>query len=70
MTVRLHFTPTSIWLEVRDDGIGFDPLTIPPAGQGGVGLRSITERAARLGGTLTCDSSPGAGTQVKVEVTL
>ena len=70
VTVRLHYTPASICLEVRDDGVGFDPLAIPPAGRGGVGLRSITERAARLGGTLTCESRPGEGTRVKVEVTL
>jgi signal transduction histidine kinase len=67
VTVRLQFTPASFSLEVRDDGIGFDPLTTLGAGQGGVGLRSITERAARLGGTLTCESSPGAGTRVKIE---
>src|SRR5512143_2493016 len=42
VTVRLQYSSTSICLEVRDDGIGFDPLTIASTGQGGVGLRSIT----------------------------
>jgi signal transduction histidine kinase len=70
VTLRLCYTPTSISLEVSDDGVGFDPLAVRPEGRGGVGLRSITERAARLGGTLACDSRPGEGTRVKVEVTL
>lgn len=70
VTVRLHFTANKILLEVGDDGIGFDPLTVGPEGRGGVGLRSMAERATRLGGTLICDSSVGAGTRVKVEVAL
>ena len=70
VTLRLHYTADSISLEVTDDGIGFDPLAIPPEGRGGVGLRSIKEHAARLGGTLACDSKPGEGTRVKVEVAL
>jgi len=70
VTLRLRYTPTSISLEVSDDGVGFDPLAVRPEGRGGVGLRSITERAARLGGTLACDSRPGEGTRVKVVVTL
>jgi signal transduction histidine kinase len=66
----LRYSPDSISLEVTDDGIGFDPLSIRPEGRGGVGLRSIKERAARLGGTLVCDSRPSEGTRVKVEVRL
>jgi signal transduction histidine kinase len=69
VTLHLHYTPDSISLEVADDGAGFDPLAVPPEGRGGIGLRSIKERAARLGGTLVCDSRPGGGTRVKVEVT-
>jgi signal transduction histidine kinase len=70
VSVWLRFTPTTVALEVRDDGIGFDPQNIPATGQGGVGLRSIAERTARVGGELTYESKPGAGTRVKVEVTL
>jgi signal transduction histidine kinase/ligand-binding sensor protein len=64
--VRLEFTDTTIRLQVRDDGIGFDPLTARNAG--GVGLRSIEERAAKVGGQVTLESSPGAGTTVTVEI--
>jgi signal transduction histidine kinase len=70
VTLRLRYSQDSISLEVSDDGVGFDPSAVRPEGRGGVGLRSITERAARLGGTLACDSRPGEGTRVKVEVTL
>ena len=68
VTVRLHFTPATFYLEVLDDGVGFDRSAI--AGRGGVGLRSIAERAARIGGQLTHESKPGEGTRLRVEVTL
>jgi signal transduction histidine kinase len=68
VSVGLHFTDTSIRLEVRDDGVGFD--TDVAEGQGGVGLRSLGERAARAGGKLSCESKPGEGTRVSVEVSL
>jgi signal transduction histidine kinase len=54
-------------LVVRDDGVGFDPT------QRGVrsrrlGLTSMRERAHARGGVATVESSPGAGTTVRVEV--
>jgi signal transduction histidine kinase len=51
---------------VYDDGIGFDPLTARDAG--GVGLRSLEERAAKVGGQITVSSQPGAGTTVAVTI--
>jgi signal transduction histidine kinase len=68
VSVGLHFTDTSIRLEVRDDGVGFDAQVAE--GQGGVGLRSLGERAARAGGKLTYETQPGEGTRVMVEVNL
>jgi signal transduction histidine kinase/ligand-binding sensor domain-containing protein len=53
-------------LEIRDDGIGFDPVTAREGG--GVGLSVMEERAADLGGQLTLESEPGAGTTVKVSL--
>jgi signal transduction histidine kinase len=35
---------------------------------GGVGLRSFEERAAKLGGRVSLESSPGQGTTVTVEI--
>jgi signal transduction histidine kinase len=64
VTVRLQFTDKTVCLQVCDDGIGFDPLTARNAG--GVGLRSFEERAAKVGGQVTLESSPGEGTTVTV----
>jgi len=66
--VHMNFTTSSISLEVQDDGIGFEPQLVPVEGRGG--LRTIAERTARIGGTLTYVSAPLQGTRVKVEVTM
>ena len=50
--------------EVHDDGRGFD-LSLAGAG---VGMRSMRERAAALGGKLEVDSEPGRGTRVRLRV--
>jgi len=54
-------------LEVRDDGAGFDPDD-PELRARHLGLTSMEERAARLGGTLQLRSAPGEGTVVVLEV--
>jgi signal transduction histidine kinase len=54
-------------LEISDDGIGFDPLVSRP---GHMGLRTMAERAATLGGSLEVSSTPGGGTIVRVAVPL
>jgi signal transduction histidine kinase len=68
VTVHLHFTLATVCLEVRDDGVGFDPQTVPAERRGG--LRTIAERTARVGGKLTYESALGQGTRVMVEVPL
>jgi len=52
-------------LEIRDDGIGFDAGADFP---GHLGLRSMRERAARLGGTLEVASGPGSGTTIRARI--
>lgn len=57
---------------VRDWGRGFDP-SVPRVGDGPgerVGLNSMQERVAILGGTFEVQSQPGVGTLIKVEVPL
>jgi PAS domain S-box-containing protein len=49
--------------EVADDGRGFGPGTNP-----GVGVRSMRERAAVLGGKLEIESEVGEGTRVRLRV--
>lgn len=51
---------------IEDDGRGFDVEAV--AGQGRLGLPGIAERLAVVGGTLSIDSSPGAGTTLYVRI--
>jgi signal transduction histidine kinase len=50
-------------LEVADRGRGFDPQTVLHAHTSN-GLTSMHERAVLAGGTLTLESTPGAGTRL------
>ena len=56
-----------IRLCVVDGGTGFDPTEARRPGHG-FGLTSMRERAEALGGRLTIDSRPGAGTRVEVSL--
>jgi PAS domain S-box-containing protein len=62
----------AVWLEVRDWGRGFEPTEVASDGGPGerVGLSSMRERVALLGGRLEIHSEPGEGTSVVVEVPL
>ena len=51
---------------VEDDGVGFEPEQ--RVAQEHIGLLGMRERAEALGGTLTIESSAGAGTTIVVEV--
>ena len=55
----------SSWLEVSDDGRGFDQTTVPA----GVGTKGMRQRALALGGELRVWSKPGEGTRVRLELT-
>jgi signal transduction histidine kinase len=63
--LRLDRQDDELFLEVRDDGRGFDPAEPFP---GHLGLRSIQERAARLGGTCSIESAPTQGTSLHVRI--
>jgi len=54
-------------LEVRDDGVGFDPGRIRKSG---FGLVSMRERVAMMGGKHTVESVIGKGVRVLVELPL
>ncbi|WP_426311520.1 sensor histidine kinase [Cellulosimicrobium sp. E-16] len=67
----------AVALDVVDDGRGFDPdgLAEPSEDQpggtaGGFGLVAMRARLAELGGTLSVESAPGAGTAVAAWVPL
>jgi signal transduction histidine kinase len=54
-------------LEVTDDGHGFDPGD-PELRSRHLGLTSMEERAAELGGRLAISSTPGSGTTIRLEL--
>lgn len=64
VTVSLAFGADFTRLEVTDDGVGFD-LAVAQEG-GGQGLRSLRERAQRIGAKLFIESMFGKGTTVRV----
>jgi signal transduction histidine kinase len=68
ITVELQQAPACVLLEIRDDGVGFNPAVARE--NGGLGLRGIAERVAQLDGTFTLQSALGAGTQLRVEIAL
>ncbi len=51
-----------VQLRIEDNGRGFDPAQTT----GGMGLRNLDERVARLNGSLQITSAPGCGTTVEV----
>jgi len=65
VTVEVKQTDTVVQVQIRDDGSGFDGNRIR-----GIGLLGMDERVKRLGGTLTIDSTPGAGTTIRAELPL
>jgi PAS domain S-box-containing protein len=70
---RLVRRGSKVRLEVRDEGRGFDlSLASKEVGSPGerVGLSSMRERVALLGGELKITSRPGAGTSLVAEVPL
>jgi signal transduction histidine kinase len=66
-TITVHLTQggAGIRLEIGDDGVGFDPTGDFP---GHLGLRSMRERAARIGAVLELESAPGQGTRTCILV--
>jgi signal transduction histidine kinase/ligand-binding sensor domain-containing protein len=66
----LSFEGPQLELRVRDNGRGFDPGAVSAHGGPGFGLTSMRERAAQIGGRVSVNSRPGAGTEVVLEAPL
>ncbi len=60
--VDLIYEANRLTLRVADDGRGFDPAKDKVDG---FGLRSMSERLAKLGGHVEVESAPGKGTRVE-----
>ncbi|MGZ8613985.1 MAG: sensor histidine kinase, partial [Actinomycetota bacterium] len=64
--ISLSQTNGSLDFEIRDDGRGFDQT-----GTGyGTGLQGIIDRLDAIGGSVTIETEPGAGTSVSGRVPL
>jgi signal transduction histidine kinase len=66
VTVRAERHGRRVWLEVADDGRGFDAGSERPEGH--FGLRLAEDLARDAGGDLTIDSRSGEGTRVRIEL--
>jgi len=69
--VTLRRDDGDLLLEMRDDGVGFDPAVIGHTQHTpGLGLLTMQERVVQAGGHYALSSSPGAGTQITVRLPL
>jgi signal transduction histidine kinase len=64
LTLQLTHANGQIHLRIVDDGQGFDPMQT----SGGLGLRNIRERVARLDGQLSIASEPSRGTRLEAVI--
>jgi signal transduction histidine kinase len=65
VSISLDFQAMHLYLTVSDDGQGFElARAFEPTGHHHVGLVSMHERAAVIGGELEVSSQPGQGTRV------
>jgi signal transduction histidine kinase len=67
ITVKVRAVDGRVLLEIQDDGHGFEPGAAELRSRR-LGLTSMEERAARVGGKFEIRSAPGAGTTVRLEV--
>jgi signal transduction histidine kinase len=67
ITVEMNYQPQYFQLYVSDDGHGFDTNALSVS-QTGIGLKSMHNRAALIGGNLSIHSSPLTGTTVALKI--
>jgi signal transduction histidine kinase len=68
ISVALRTANGNVELEITDNGKGFQPEAIRD--QGGMGMVSIRERVATLGGEYSITSKPDEGTRVWISAPL
>ncbi|MBN2258042.1 MAG: GAF domain-containing protein, partial [Anaerolineaceae bacterium] len=62
--INLQHTLKGVAMLIHDDGCGFKPTKVAPAGHYGLGM--MHERAAAIGANLEITSKPGKGTDVVI----
>lgn len=63
VVVSVQMSPAGVHMEIRDNGVGFDPDKVPAAS---LGQRIISERAENINADLEVTSAPGKGAKVVV----
>jgi signal transduction histidine kinase len=67
LAVELRYAD-DLTLRVSDNGSGIDPVIADRGKDGHFGLQGMQERAARIGGNLTLESSSNSGTEIRLVV--
>ncbi len=70
ITVTVRYDREGVWLQIADDGIGFEPRPHLDghARAGHFGLVGLSERARHLGGSLQVTSRPDEGTVISARL--
>ncbi len=70
--IRFKNSSSGLYVELSDDGIGFDAESYnsESSSHDGFGLFDIREKLNHLGGRLIIDSTPGKGTAISMQVPL
>lgn len=68
--LTLSYMHDQVTLDIRDDGVGFEPSAGRPhhADDGGYGLLGMRQRVQRVSGRLEIESEPGSGTAISASV--
>jgi two-component system, NarL family, sensor histidine kinase YdfH len=66
VSVNLDVQNDVLTLEIKDDGCGFDPTSVPDTGH--YGLIGMQERVSLVNGTLEVISQASMGTRIKVRI--
>jgi PAS domain S-box-containing protein len=68
-SVRLQVEADMLWIQVQDEGKGFD-LQQAMKAEDSMGLLSMTERAGQVGGRLEVETAPAEGTLITCQLPL
>jgi signal transduction histidine kinase len=69
--LTISYMEDLVTLDVRDDGVGFEPgreAAAAAAAGGGFGLTAMRQRVTGLSGTLEIESEPGVGTAISANL--